>query len=169
MIIKRTSATDELTKTMESELKNLYRYAFYRIGDRQDAEDIIQDLYIVLYEKNDTINNLENLKNYIYRALSNNCTLFLRKRLRNKIVSIESIEQNIPDTEPKNLEEEFTQINSLLETIPDEQSEVIRLHIHGNRTFVEIAEILEIPVTTAKSRFKYGIDKLKKQMEKADN
>lgn len=70
-------------------------------------------------------------------------------------------------TEPKSLEEEFALINSLLEIIPHEQSEVIRLHIHSNRTFVEIADILDIPVTTAKSRFKYGIEKLKRKFKNA--
>ena len=75
---------------------------------------------------------------------------------------------NIAEAEPKNLEEEYNLINSLLEIIPEVQSEVIRLHIHGNRTFVDIADILRIPVTTAKSRFKYGIEKLRKEIEKAD-
>ncbi len=166
MVIKKQT-TDELAKTIENELKDLYRYAFYRLGDKQDAEDIIQDLYINMYTKIDIFDKIDNLRSYIYRALSNNCTLLLRKRTQNKIVSIECVEQNILITEPKNLEEEFTLINSLLETIPHEQSEVIRLHIHGNRTFVEIADILEIPVNTAKSRFKYGIDKLKREFEKA--
>ena len=167
MATKKQITTDKLTKTMENELKDLYRYAFYRLGDKQDAEDIIQDLYIHLYTKIDTTDNIENLKSYIYRALSNNCTLLLRQRAQNKIVSIESIEQNILITEPKSLEEEFALINSLLEIIPHEQSEVIRLHIHSNRTFVEIADILDIPVTTAKSRFKYGIEKLKRKLKNA--
>lgn len=72
MIIKRTSAKDELTKVVESELKDLYRYAFYRIGDREDAEDIIQDLYIALHGRIEKIGVSCNLRNYIYRALSNN-------------------------------------------------------------------------------------------------
>ena len=44
--------------------------------------------------------------------------------------------------------------------LPDEQSEVIRLRIYGDRQFSEIAAICDIPLTTAKSRFRYGIDKL---------
>ncbi|MBQ2787116.1 MAG: RNA polymerase sigma factor [Bacteroidaceae bacterium] len=169
MINRKKEPSAELTKTMEEELQDLYRYAFYRLGNEQDAEDIIQDLYISIHEKHDAASNIGNLRNYIYRALSNNCTLLLRKRTNCKTVSIENIEDiNLWEAEPKNLEEEFTLINMLLDSIPHEQSEVIRLHIHGNRTFVEIADILEIPVTTAKSRFKYGIDKLKKGFEKSN-
>ena len=170
MIIRKFKTKDELTKIMEEELQDLYRYAFYRLGDEQDAEDIIQDLYISIHEKHDAASNIGNLRNYIYRALSNNCTLLLRKRANCKTVSIENIEDiNLWEAEPKNLEEEFTLINRLLNSIPHEQSEVIRLHIHGKRSFVEIAEILDIPTTTAKSRFKYGIDKLKTKFIKENN
>ena len=168
MIFKK-KITDKLTETVEHELKNLYRYAFYRIGNKQDAEDIIQNLYLSMYSKEEQLTEIDNLKSYIYRALSNNCTLLLRKRQQNNTISIEGTElMNIAEAEPKNLEEEYNLINSLLEIIPEEQSEVIRLHIHGNRTFVDIADILRIPVTTAKSRFKYGIEKLRKEIEKAD-
>lgn len=158
---------EELTRTIECELNDLYRYAFYRLGDKQDAEDIIQDLYVALQTRTGETCSIGNLRSYIYRALSNNCTLLLRRRTQNKAVSIDEI-GDISDAEPDNLEEEFTLINSLLESIPEEQSEVIRLHIHGNRTFAEIADILEIPPSTAKSRFKYGIGKLKSRLENSD-
>ncbi|MDE6857689.1 MAG: RNA polymerase subunit sigma, partial [Alistipes sp.] len=39
---------------------------------------------------------------------------------------------------------------------------VIRMRIHDELHFTEIAEILDIPVTTAKSRFAYGISKLRR-------
>jgi RNA polymerase sigma-70 factor (ECF subfamily) len=57
--------------------------------------------------------------------------------------------------------EEFRRINSLLSSIPEEQAEVIRLRVIDEMSFVEIAEIMKAPVTTIKSRFTYGIIKLK--------
>ena len=56
--------------------------------------------------------------------------------------------------------EECKRLNELLKGLSEEQSEVIRLRIFDNLAFVEIASILETPVTTIKSRFKSGIDKL---------
>ena len=118
---------DKFTKMMEGELKDLYRYAYYRLGDKQDAEDVIQDLYLSMYTICKTEKRIDNLKNYIYRALSINCTLLLRRRTQSRVVRIEDIEQmNIMDMEPKNLEEEFKLINILLDSIPYEQSEIIR-------------------------------------------
>ena len=51
----------------------------------------------------------------------------------------------------ENFEREFRLISTLLAGIPEEQAEVIRLRIHGNNSFSDIAAILDIPVTTAKS------------------
>ena len=57
--------------------------------------------------------------------------------------------------------EEYQRIEILLGKLPDEQAEVLRLRVIDELSFVEIASILKIPVTSVKSRFKYGIDKLK--------
>lgn len=46
-------------------------------------------------------------------------------------------------------------IDSLLGSLP-EQADVIRLHTFGSLHFTEIAEVLDCPVTTVKSRFRYG-------------
>ncbi|MBR5106289.1 MAG: hypothetical protein IKU93_07655, partial [Alistipes sp.] len=70
------------------------------------------------------------------------------------------------DLAPKDFEQEFRLIERLMALLPDEQSEVIRLRIYGGRQFDEIASICNIPLTTAKSRFRYGIDKLREALEK---
>ena len=57
--------------------------------------------------------------------------------------------------------EEQQRIARLLGALPDKQAEVIRLHIHAELKFTEIAEVLELPVTTVKSRFTSGIERLK--------
>ena len=60
--------------------------------------------------------------------------------------------------------EEFQRIQYLLNSIPEEQAEVIRLRTIDDMSFVEIAELLKLPVTTIKSRFLYGISKLRSKV-----
>ena len=71
-------------------------------------------------------------------------------------------DRHICEEQVENFEREFRLISTLLAGIPEEQAEVIRLRIHGNNSFSDIAAILDIPVTTAKSRFQYGIEKIRK-------
>ena len=148
-----------------AELKSLYRYACYRLGRREEAQDVIQELYLKLHRQH--LREVSSARCYLYRALSNSCTQLLRERRRIEYVDITSLRDlHAEDMTPSDFDEEQALIARLLATLPDEQSEVIRLHLHGECTFTEIAEILDIPLPTAKSRYRYGIEHLRKELQK---
>lgn len=67
----------------------------------------------------------------------------------------------VSDEEERTLEAEARRLGSLLDRLPAEQAEVIRLHTFASMRFTEIAETLELPASTVKSRFHYGIERLK--------
>ena len=148
-----------------AELQSLYRYACYRLGGREVAQDVIQELYLKLHKQG--LSRVNNARCYLYRALSNSCTQLLRERRRIEYVDVTSLRDlQADDIAPSDFDEEQALIARLLATLPDEQSEVIRLHLHGECTFTDIAEILEIPLPTAKSRYRYGIEHLRKELQK---
>ena len=148
-----------------TELQSLYRYACYRLGVREAAQDVIQELYLKLHKRN--LDEVKNLRCYLYRALSNCCTQQLRERRKVEYVDVTALRDlQADDITPSNFEQEQAMIARLLAALPDEQSEVIRLHLHGECTFAEIAEILDIPLPTAKSRYRYGIEHLRKELQK---
>ena len=148
-----------------AELQSLYRYACYRLGAREEAQDVIQELYLKLHKQG--LSRVKNVRCYLYRALSNSCTQLLRERRRIEYVDITSLKElQADDFSPSNFEQEQALIARLLATLPEEQSEVIRLHLHGECTFTEIAEIMDAPVATIKSRYRYGIEHLRKELQK---
>lgn len=157
---------EQLARLMEEEKENLYRYACYRTGDEDEAEDILQEVFVTLCDKWRLLAGVENLRNYLYRTLANQCGMLLRKRKSEgetmRVDDWSLIETTEP--EPQNFEQEYKLINRLLAEIPEEQSEVIRLHIHGGRTFADIASILDTPLPTVKARYRYGIEKLRKNL-----
>ena len=163
----QTKKQELIADTIEKEKRQLFCYACYRLGDANEAEDILQDLFVTLCATPGVIENTKNLKSYIFRSLSNKCNTLLRNRQKLQIVDIDSKEvSEKEDSQPTNFEQEYTLINRLLNTIPQEQSEVIWLHIHGEKTFKEIADILEIPESSVKSRYRYGIEKLRREIKK---
>ena len=148
-----------------AELKSLYRYACYRLERREEAQDVIQELYLKLHRQH--LHEVRSARCYLYRALSNSCTQLLRERRRIEYVDVTSLRDlHTEDMTPSDFDEEQALIARLLATLPDEQSEVIRLHLHGECTFKEIAEILDIPLPTVKSRYRYGIEHLRKELQK---
>ena len=147
------------------ELQSLYRYACYRLGERDAAQDVIQELYLKLHRQG--LGEVRNVRCYLYRALSNSCTQLLRNRRRIEFVDVTSLRDlHAEDITPADFEQEQALIARLLAALPDEQSEVIRLHLHGECTFTEIAEILDEPLPTVKSRYRYGIEHLRKELQK---
>ncbi|MEY8705985.1 RNA polymerase sigma factor [Bacteroides faecichinchillae] len=156
----------ELAELIEAERTHLLRYACYRIGNLVDAEDAIQDIFVQLHtrEKDHKSQTPANMRNYLYRSLANLCTDRLRKVQYLQFVSLEQVTNYSEDT-PEDFEQEFRLISTLLATIPEEQAEVIRLRIHSDKSFAEIAEILDMPVSSVKSRFQYGIEKIRKGLK----
>ena len=155
----------EVEAVFTEELQSLYRYACYRLGEREAAQDVIQELYLKLHERE--LGEVKNVRCYLYRALSNCCTQQLRERRKVEYVDVTALRDlQAEDITPTNFEQEQALIARLLAALPDEQSEVIRLHLHGECTFAEIAEILDIPLATAKSRYRYGIEHLRKELQK---
>lgn len=165
--MKQTTKEQQLARLaqlMQSERDYLYRYACYRLGSTAEADDAIQDLYLRLSKQGARLAEIDDLQGYVYRSLSNSCISLLRSRKR--FTSTEALDSlSSDDLAPRDFEQEFRLIERLMALLPDEQSEVIRLRIYGGRPFNEIATICDIPLTTAKSRFRYGIDKLREALE----
>ena len=76
--------------------------------------------------------------------------------------------QMADDEDEKALKEEYIRIWKMLSVLPADQADVINMHLINSLTFVEIAKVTGTPETTIKSRFKSGIDKLRKRWEQED-
>ena len=139
----------------------LFRFAFFRIGSTAQAQDIVQDCFVKMFSDNYDLSRIKNIRAYLFRSIANKCNDFLRKKKRDIQVPVENIHLKICDESVDDILHEYEHINKIMACIPEEQAEVIKMKTINDLSFVEIADILGIPVTTAKSRFKYGIDKLR--------
>ena len=151
-----TISNEQLGKWIDLWQDALYRYAFFKVGSRADAEDIVQDAFLKIASADRAI---QNPKAYLFRTVANLCADAMRRR-----VPMQSIEERMPapsSQDEAEAQEEQSRIARLLDKLQPRQAEVIRLHIHAGLKFTEIAEMLDEPATTIKSRFTSGIEKLK--------
>ena len=156
-----------IIELLNAEKTKLFNYANYRLRDIKDVEDALQNVYLKVLSDSARFKKVENKRAYIFRILCNECNDFIRRSAKaNAAVDINSISSlAIASLQPENFEEEFALINGLLNALPPEQSETIRLHLHAEMTFPEIADMMDIPLPTAKARYRYGIEKLRTRLK----
>ena len=160
----------ELAEHFRQEQPHFMRYACYRLGDTADAEDALQDVFLKISAKLSDEKSVEvrDWRNYIFRALSNLCSSRLAARGKLRTTPLDA-RLDIADLPTESNDADYQRIAQLLEEIPEEQAEVIRLRIYGNNSFADVAEILSLPLPTVKSRFLYGLEKIRKAMKQTNH
>lgn len=154
----------EVERLLASERRGLLQYACYRLGNPDDAEDAVQDAFLRLHQRlGDGGVEVRDLSAYLYRTLANLCASRQRSPGWRQAVPLEDVPEPAA-SEPEDFEQEYRRIARLLAGIPDSQAEVIRLRFYGDRSFREIAAILDLPLATVKSRFAYGMEKIRRGM-----
>lgn len=139
----------------------LYRFAYFRTGSAADAQDIVQSVFINMYSTGQYA-QVDKLKAYLYKSVANACSNFHRqKRTTVNEAILDNKDSGVSTATPLMLKEQYKTMLSLLQKIPPDQAEVIRMRLTDELHFKEIAQLLEEPETTVKSKFKYGMDKLK--------
>ncbi len=160
----------EFEALVEAFQDRLVRFAFRRLGQRQDAEDAIQKVLVNVFLQRVKYRDVPHVTAFLYRMAANACVDSARKRGRKAEVSLESIEfqefsQGLPSAAGEAAaREELQRIELLLAGLPRRQAEVIRYWVFDELSFTDIARIIGRSEATVKSRFRYGLLKLKKKI-----
>lgn len=157
----------ELERIVEERQDWLFRFAYMRIGIREDAEDVVQEALLSVFRRLREKTRMDNAGLYVIRAVSNACTDYLRRKPL-RIVNLNEAKE-IPVSEgDRQIHEEFVRINKMLDSLPAEQAELVRLKCYDDLTFRQIAELQNIPEATAKSRYRYAIMHIQQMLKKGE-
>ncbi|MCF0167319.1 MAG: sigma-70 family RNA polymerase sigma factor [Bacteroidales bacterium] len=158
------SRLKDLERLICKEQDRLFRFAYMRTGNRPDAEDIVQEVFLKLFQSNEKLGYIRTPKHYLLRAVSNACNDYLRRR-RYNLVPIEQAIHAIAE-EDSDIHDEYIRISALLESLPEEQAEIVRLRCSDGLKFREIADLINVPEATAKSRYRYAIAHIQEKLNK---
>ena len=152
-----------LGDVIQNNLDYLVRFASIRVGSKSDAEDVVYEAIRRILETDLSKIRQDSIKMYLFRIVYNLCKDFFLTR--ENVRPLSEIDDEIPDSSKENVLdlEEIDRLNSILDNLPDKEAEIVRMSVIDELTFVEISQILSTPASTVKSRYKTGIEKLKKQ------
>ncbi len=147
----------------------LYRVALAILNNSHDAEDAVQAVFVNLVHRRANLARVKNWAAYLLTVLRNEAARS-GKRLRQQKADhpVEQIDQNSAPEE-RCRQDDLAWIETALQRLPDDQQKIVRLKTQAALTFAEIAELLQISPNTAASRYRYALDKLRREsMEDRD-
>ncbi len=154
----------------------LLLFARQQTRSREDAEDILQDALVKLVDKLESgefSGGQESWMPYLYTTLRR-LSIDLgrkddRRRRREDLAHGDLGEKETEYSHPwfagdESDEETRSQLQEAIKELPPKFAEVVMMKIWGERTFAEIGEALEISQNTAASRYRYGLEALRKKL-----
>ncbi|WP_299819554.1 RNA polymerase sigma factor SigZ [uncultured Pontibacter sp.] len=150
------SAVAPVFLAYEAQLKGFVRK---RIVDKDEANDILQQLYLKVYKNCEQLQEVKNTKAWLYQITRNAVYDFFRENSRREnIADLELTEGELPDETRHDVE---ALVEPLIALLPSEYAEALRLSELEEVSQKEIAERLGISYSGAKSRVQRGREKLK--------
>ena len=161
-----------LERAYRTEGPRLLNWIRSRIGNLEDAEDLLQDVFSRATRSLGTAGTVDNLVAWLYASARNAVVDAWRRRGRR------GEDADLENVTPESLVAEFSEgpeaklrrsvvaeaIEDALDDLPDDQREVFWLQAVEGCTFRELSELLDIPINTAMSRKRYAVKRLRDQL-----
>ena len=166
-LFSRKQTAQQFERLAEEHERQVYAVCYHMMGNREDAQDCAQEAMLRAFRAFDTFRRDASFSTWITRIAMNVCTDALRKR-RNA-VSLDALREeqgfDPPDAAPTayallEKKERLRLLRQALSLLPPEMREMIVLRDMQGKSYDEIAEILNVPLGTVKSRINRAREKL---------
>jgi RNA polymerase sigma-70 factor (ECF subfamily) len=144
----------------------LYRVALAITGNKQEAEDILQEAYAKLWNKREELNGVQSAEAFSVTIVKNLCLDFLRSPRANRQEEIlENVALFNHSTPDRDMEEadNIRRIKRLIERLPDKQRQVIMLRGLSDCSFEEIEEITGLSAVNVRTLLSRARKTIKEQ------
>ena len=129
--------------------KKLLRFATHFLKDEDEARDVVQDIFLKLWQKRNSLDEIENIEAFAMRMTKNRCLDVIRA---NRVVPIDSetdrkLKEKTVDVHSQvELSESANQIKILIDRLPDLQRTIMQLRDIQQLSYEEIAATTDLKV-----------------------
>ena len=165
--------TVEITKRNKSTFERLFfeyseglvRFAEGYLFNRQEAEDVVQNLFLHLWEHADKIKINRSIKSYLYQSTRNRCLNIIRNlKVQDKrdLLFLEAMLNS--QNEISSFDEElYGKVEAAMSKLPKKMLQIFKLKYLEGKKISEIAESLQVAETTIKTQ----LQRAKKKIDKS--
>jgi RNA polymerase sigma-70 factor (ECF subfamily) len=165
------SAFDVLVGRWEKKIKGaIYRF----VGSEDEAKDLCQEAFLKAYRSLGSFKQEARFSSWLYQIALNLCRDRSRRRRGRTMVSLDEMQDGglaMPERGPSALDllhesDVSRMVAQAVSSLADEQREVIVLKEYQGLTFLEIAQVLDLPISTVKTRLYRGLEQLRSRLER---
>lgn len=148
----------------------LYGFVLPMTGNREIAEDIVQDVFMKIWERRERLGEIENFNAFVFRISRNHTINHLRRTAKETLVLLEA-RQRTNSAEPppdealiyKNMRQT---LNKIVSALPRQQKAVYQLSREGSLRQDEIAQKLQISLPTVKNHMAQAMRTIREKLGK---
>lgn len=165
-LITRVSKNEieALEKLYKKTSHAVFGFALSILKDYMKAEDIMQDVYVKIFEKAHTFKRGKNARAWILTITRNLCFMEFRKK-ENKNVSIEEFYNLQAMRDDFGVLEKRLYLARLSENLSPEEIQIVAMRSLWGLKHKEVAKLLDMPLSTAIAKYNRALKKMKKQRE----
>jgi RNA polymerase sigma-70 factor (family 1) len=146
---------EEFKIVFEEYYNPLCNYAYSILKDATMSEDVVQEVFVRIWEKKQDLVGSPSLQFYLFRAVHNNCLSQIKQNKKKQFIHSENMEKEFAKLHDENQEEETSYlplIRKALSLLPPKCKEVFLLSRISNLSYKEIAGMLGISAKTVENQ-----------------
>lgn len=142
-------------------------YALKYCDSFQMAEDIVQELFVKIWDKKLFLTFENAISPYLFKAIKNNALLAIKNNSKYRFVEIEDQVNKLisDDIDIENLEREKEKLHKEIDALPEKSKEVFKAIVLNNLKYKEVAQQLNISVNTVKTHYSRALKQLRGSLD----
>jgi RNA polymerase sigma factor (sigma-70 family) len=144
--------------------QKIYWHVRRMVIDHDDADDLVQDVFIKVWKNLAGFRNDSQLYTWMYRIASNECITFLNKKKQRNNISIEDEAYNLADTLADssyfNGDAAQKKLQNAILTLPEKQRLVFNMKYYDDMKYEEMSQVLGTSVGALKASFHLAVKKI---------
>lgn len=176
--IVRNSDQERYGEIIERYQGKLFAYLFRLIGSRDEAQDILQDVFLKAYRNLQSYDTARKFSSWVYRIAHNEAVNFIKRRALKRFIPWEDIAATKDKLEMMSFEEGADkawlrkeigkEVNEALDKMPFKYKQVLVLRYFSDKSYEEISEILGKPMNTVGTLISRAKQKLSEELKGQD-
>jgi RNA polymerase sigma-70 factor, ECF subfamily len=156
--IVREKDQERYAEIVERYQTRLFVYIYRLVGNKEEAEDLLQDVFVKAYRNLNSYDTERKFSSWIYRIAHNEAVNYIKRKSLKRFISLETITTTKDKLDSSSIEEGADkawlrkevskEVSDAIDRLPFKYKQVLTLRYYSEQSYEEIGEILGKPVNT---------------------